>query len=260
MARDMIIVASFGTTVDSSRDKAIKVIEDTIAEAFPEMAVRRIFTSNHIRRILDSRGIHVDSLTEGLAKAAQEGYDRVYIQPTLMIPGIEYDLMKEDIAAAIQRPGEVILGEPLIVSETDIDALTAILADRYQLTNLAADEGVVFMGHGTGHANDCLYEEIWQKLNALAPGHVGLATVEGHIRAEEVMAFFHEHGVRRVTAAPLMLVAGNHARKDLAGDEPDAWKGKFQADGFEITFNLQGLGELQGVRTRFVQKLQRIFV
>lgn len=234
-------VVSFGTTHADAADACIRPVERAIAAAFPDWTVCRAYTSRIICRRLKAQGIAVENEAEALARLRAEGNDRLAAVSTNIIPGGEYDRL---IAAA----GSIPVSEPLLYSDDDLRWMAALL-DGFASEQ---DGALLAMGHGTEHRADALYS----RLRAMLSPRVKLACVEGALSLDGIVEALDALPHRSLTLMPLMLVAGEHAAKDLAGDG-DSWKNRLAARGFDIRLRLAGLGALPEVQARFVEKARR---
>ena len=237
--KQAIVVVSFGTTHADAEETCIRPVEAAIQAAFPGWEVRRAWTARMIRAKLKSQGVEVDGVTEAIDRLRGEGFERIALASAHIIRGHEYDMLTE---AADGLP----VSAPLLDGPDDIAWMAGLLG------GIADEEGraLVVMGHGTDHAANATYAELRQRL----PGNVFLACVEGEYGLDGIMDQLEAVPGRRVTLMPLMLVAGDHAKNDLAGDEDDSWKRRLEARGFDVRVRLQGLGALPEVQQRFVKK------
>ena len=240
--KQAILTVSFGTSIPEAERSCIRPVEEAVRRAFPEWEVRRAFTSRIIMRKMKARGEAVDSETEALERLRADGFDRIVVAPTHIIPGEEYERV---CAAAAGRR----ISEPLLANGDDLDWMAGVLAGA------AREEGrpLLMMGHGTEHAADETYARLRERL----PEHVFLACVEGAHSLEKALPALERLPGRKLTLAPLMLVAGDHARNDMAGDGEDSWRSVLTARGFDVRTRLQGLGALECVQRRFVEKIRR---
>jgi len=234
-----IIVVSFGTTHSDAEAGCIRPVERAIAAAFPDREVRRAWTSRIIARRLAERGEVVENEAEALARLRREGCEDIAFAPTHIIRGQEYERVA---AVADGLP----VSAPLLDTEADLEWMAALL------DGIAAQEGrtLLVMGHGTDHAADRTYA----RLRTMLSDRVKLACVEGRLALEGILDALEAVPGKRLTLMPLMLVAGDHARNDLAGDAPDSWKNILLARGFDVRTRLTGLGALEAVQQRFVEK------
>ncbi len=249
--KQAILVVSFGTSYLDTLERTIAATEAAIAAAFPTWTVRRAFTSGMIMRKLRTRdGIEIDSVPQALERLLAEGFTRVVVQPTHMMHGEEYEKLCAQVAPYRNRLC-LSVGMPLLHSLEDYRQLTQALLDW--LPTPEPQQALVLMGHGTEHFANSAYAQLDYMLSEGGRA-VYVATVEGYPTLEQVLGRLQEQ-ITHVTLAPLMLVAGDHARNDMAGDE-DSWKAELEAEGYQVTCLLQGLGECAAVREIFVAHCQ----
>ena len=234
-----IIAVSFGTTHADAEESCIRPVERALAAAFPDREIRRAWTSRIIARRLAERGESVENETEALARLRAEGCEAIAFVPTHMIRGREYERVT---AVAEGLP----VSAPLLDTEADLEWMAGLL------DGIAAGEGrtLLVMGHGTDHVADATYA----RLRTLLTDRVKLACVEGRHALDGILDALEAVPGKAVTLMPLMLVAGDHARNDLAGDGPESWKNRLLARGFDVRARLTGLGALASVQRRFVEK------
>ena len=245
-----ILAVSFGTTHLDTLDKTIRAVENDLAAAFPEAALYRAFTSRIVRSRLKSKyDIHVDSVEEALERMKRDGVQRVTVLPTLLIPGEEYDLLRSDV---LLHAGEleISMGLPLLWDDGDLDAMIAVLERSYPVDG---DTVLLAMGHGSAHASNCLYQRLAEKMSARG-GSIALCTVEGKPDFDDAAAQLKTLGKRRVHLVPMLLVAGDHSKNDMAGEEPDSLRRILERAGFEVSWTLRGLGEIPEVREMYVRR------
>lgn len=259
MLRDKaILVVSFGTSFNESRKRTIEAVERAVAERFEGFEVRRAFTSGTIIRLLRNRdGVEVDDLREALKRLAEDGCRVLVVQPTFVMSGFEYDDMMgvvREYEGLFERVG---YGKPLLSSAQDYDRMAGILAEE---ANVYAGEGtgVVFMGHGTEHEANCGYGRLSRRLETLGFENCIVGTMGAKPSLEDVMAKLEGRRARRVVLLPLMIVAGSHAARDMAGDQEGSWKYELEAKGYNVTCVIKGLGEYEKVRDMFVSHVQDV--
>ena len=191
--------------------------------------------------------MHVDSTQEALARIAADGYDRVIVQPTLLIPGVEYDKLCAAVETSVGGL-QAVIGKPLLCCEQDMDTLIEALRLAYPV-----DDGTVLlmMGHGTGHSADDIYVRMAEKMRSLP---MRLCTVEGTLIFADVAEELSGFPYKKVRLAPMLFVAGEHARNDMAGDAPDSLRSLLKARGYQVECILRGLGELSDVQRMYVEK------
>ncbi len=242
------LIVSFGTTHLDTLEKTIVATEDALKAAFPDAGHYRAFTSGIVRNRLKSKyDISVDSVEEALERMKADGIQQAVIQPTLLIPGEEYDKQR---AKVLLNCGdmEVAMGLPLLWDDTDLQAMTDILAQAYHVEE---DTVLVAMGHGTEHLSNCLYVRLAERM---AEKGMVLCTVEGKPSFEDAVEALKSQPKRKAHLVPLLLVAGDHSKNDMAGDEPDSLRGTLEQVGFQVDWTLQGLGELPVVQEMYVRR------
>lgn len=247
------MVVSFGTSHMDTMDKTIGAIERQIQSAFPGYAVYRAFTSQMIiRKLKKTKGLIIGTVGETMEQMRRDGVESVFVQPTHIIHGIEYDNMVAAVHAKEILFAKVRVGKPLLSSVEDYKM--SIHAVMEQMT-LGEDEALVLMGHGTQHHANAAYPTLEYTFHILGYHHVLVGTVEGFPDLQNVMDKLEIAGVSKVTLMPFMVVAGDHAKNDMAGEE-DSWKRKLEDAGYEVEPVVKGLGELEGIRKLFVKHLE----
>ena len=269
-----LLVVSFGTSFNDSRVADIKGIEDALAEANPDWSVRRAFTAQIIINHVQARdGEAIDNMDQALERAVANGVKNLVVQPTHLMHGAEYDELMEAVDAYKDKFESVKVAEPLL-GEVGADA-SVVNADKkavaeavtaeavktagYDTLDAAKEDGVafVFMGHGTSHTAKVSYSQMQSQMQDLGYDNVFIGTVEGEpeeTACENVIAAVSEAGYTKVILRPLMVVAGDHANNDMAGDDDDSWKSMFEASGkFEsIDCQIAGLGEIPAIQELYV--------
>lgn len=259
-----ILVVSFGSTYEETVKKSIESTENKIRTAFPGYDVFRAFTSRMVIRRLSERGIQVDTEKQAIERLQAEGYQEVYVQPLHIVAGEEYDKVKKivvEYAHAKDKAFErIVIGRPLLFymgqEEKPDDYLIVIDAVKNQLAKLEKDQAIVFMGHGGVHPANAAYAVLQMKLEQAGLEHAYVYTVEGFPSLDNVLEKLQKQQVRKVALLPFMLVAGDHAQNDMAGDEPDSAKSQLLAAGFEVEAYLYGLGENAAIQDIYVQHLR----
>jgi len=275
-----ILVVSFGTSFNESRAEDIGGIEKAIAEAYPDWSVRRSFTAQIIINHVQARDNEkIDNVQQALDRAVANGVKNLVIQPTHLMHGAEYDEMKEIVDSYAEQFDSVKISEPLLgtvgatAEETNSDketvakALTdeAVTAAGYDSLDAAKEDGVafVFMGHGTSHTAKVTYSQMQSQVNSLGYENVWIGTVEGEpeeTSCENVIEAVSAAGYKKVVLRPLMVVAGDHANNDMAGDDEDSWKSMFTASGAfdSIETQISGLGRIAAIEQLYVAHLAEV--
>ena len=273
-----LLVVSFGTSFNDSRAEDIKGIEDKLQEAYPDWSVRRAFTAQIIINHVQARdGEKIDNVDQALQRAVDNGVKNLVVQPTHLMHGAEYDELTAAVEGYKDKFESVKIAEPLL-GEVGADA-TVINADKAAVAEAITAEAVkdagfdsldavkedgtafVFMGHGTSHTAKVSYSQMQTQMEQLGYDNVFIGTVEGEpedTSCEAVIEKLKEAGYKKVILRPLMVVAGDHANNDMAGDDDDSWKSQFEASGAfdSIDTQIAGLGEIQAIQQLYVAHTQ----
>lgn len=251
-----LLVVSFGTSYNDSRRLTIGAIENAMEEAFPDYSVRRGFTSQIIIDHVNKRdGEKIDNVTEALDRAVANGVKNLVVQPTHLMNGLEYTDLKNELAGYSDSFEKIALGEPLLTSDDDFQkVMNAIVAATIEYDD--GETAICFMGHGTEADSNQVYTKMQETLTAAGHKNYFVGTVEATPSLDDVIAAVKESGYKKVVLRPLMIVAGDHANNDMAGDEDGSWKTEFEKAGFEVTTVVEGLGGLTDIQNLFVAHAQ----
>ena len=269
-----LLVVSFGTSFNGSRAADIGGIEKALQTAYPDWSVRRAFTAqiiiNHVQARDDEK---IDNMDQALQRAVDNGVKNLVVQPTHLMHGAEYDELTEAVESYKDKFESVTIAEPLLGEVGDSDeavnddnkaeavAITreAVKTAGYDDLDAAEADGTafVFMGHGTSHTAKISYSQMQSQMNDLGYDNVFIGTVEGEpedTACEAVIEKIKEAGYKKVVLRPLMVVAGDHANNDMAGDDEDSWKSQFEASGAfdKIDTQIAGLGEIAAIQDLYV--------
>lgn len=251
-----LLVVSFGTSYNDNRRETIGAIEQAMQKAFPDYSVRRGFTSQIIIDHVNKRdGEKIDNVTEALDRAVDNGVKTLVVQPTHLMNGLEYTDLKDELATYSDSFEKVVLGQPLLTSDDDFQKVMNAIVD----VTKEYDDGetaICFMGHGTEADSNSVYTKMQETLKAAGHDNYFVGTVEATPSLDDVIAAVKEGGYKKVVLRPLMIVAGDHANNDMAGDDPDSWKSTFEAAGYEVVPVVRGLGELEAIQKIYVQHAQ----
>lgn len=251
-----LLVVSFGTSYEETRAKTIGAIEREAANAYPDREVRRAFTSSMILRVLKKRdGIHIDNVKEALGRLIADGFTDVLVQPTHIINGEEYEKMMDQIRPFQSCFGKLLVGVPLLTSSEDYSAV--IQAVMEEVPAIGTNDALVLMGHGTEHHVDAAYAALDYRFKDMGYSRVIVGTVEGYPAFEQVVKQLEMLDPRPETVVlmPFMIVAGDHAVNDMAGEEEDSWKSCLKDRGYSVKCILKGLGEMEAVRAIFLRHM-----
>ena len=269
-----LLVVSFGTSFNDSRAEDIGGIEKALQKAYPDWSVRRAFTAQIIINHVQARdGEKIDNMDQALQRAVDNGVKNLIVQPTHLMHGAEYDELSEAVASYSDKFESVTIAEPLLGEVGSADdsvnsdkeavakAVTAeaVKTAGYESLDAAKEDGTafVFMGHGTSHTAKISYSQMQNQMNALGYDNVFIGTVEGEpedTACEAVIEKIQEAGYKKVVLRPLMVVAGDHANNDMAGDDDDSWKSQFEASGVfdSIETQIAGLGQIPVIQDLYV--------
>ena len=269
-----LLVVSFGTSFNDSRAEDVKGIEDALAEAYPDWSVRRAFTAQIIINHVEARDDEViDNMQQALDRAVENGVKNLVVQPTHLMHGAEYDEMTEAINGYKDKFESVAIAEPMLgevgddatVINDDKKAVAQAITDEackeagFDSMDAAAEAGTafVFMGHGTSQTANITYDQMQTQMENLGFKNAFIGTVEGKpedTACDKVIEKVKEAGYKNVVLRPLMVVAGDHANNDMAGDDEDSWKSQFVASGnFEnVDTQIAGLGRIEAVEQLYV--------
>jgi len=269
-----ILVVSFGTSFNDSRAKDIYSIEQAIQAAFPDWSVRRAFTAQIIINHVQARDEEfIDNMDQALERAVNNGVKQLVVQPTHLMHGAEYDELCEALEKYEDKIETIVVAEPLLgpvgsdatvinedkqtVAKAVVEATVA--SSSYEsLDKMAEDKvAVVLMGHGTSHNAKVTYVQMQTQMETLGYNNVYIGTVEGEPEStscESIIETLKEAGYTKVILRPLMVVAGDHANNDMAGDDEDSWKSMITDAGLEvIECQIEGLGRIEAVQTLYIQ-------
>lgn len=254
----VILVVSFGTSFNESRVKTIGGIESAIAKAFPNYEVRRAFTSQIIIDKLAERDSEdIDNVTEALDRAVADGVKNLVVQPTHLMNGFEYTDLQEELEKYSGQFASIKLGQPLLTSDSDYEAvIKAITEDTKSYDD--GETAIAFMGHGTEADSNAVYAKLQEKITAAGYKNYVIGTVEATPSIDDVLTFAKNGSYKRVVLHPLMVVAGDHANNDMAGDEDDSWKSILTKEGFEVVPVLEGLGQNEAIQQIYVDHVKAI--
>ena len=256
IGEDELLVVSFGTSYNDNRRLTVGAIEDAMEKAFPDYSVRRGFTSQIIIDHVKSRdNVAIDNVGQALERAEKNGVRNLVIQPTHLMDGLEYTDLVNEVAEYSDAFEKVAIGKPLLTTDDDFKAVMKAITEA----TVGYDDGetaICFMGHGTEADSNHVYAKMQDMLADAGYKNYYVGTVEAEPSLEDVLAKVKEGSYKKVVLEPLMIVAGDHANNDMAGDEEDSWKTAFEGAGYEVTCLVRGLGEMEAIQQLFVEHAQ----
>ena len=250
-----ILVVSFGTSYEHTRKITIEAIEKAVGETFPDYRIYRAWTSKMIISRLKKRdGVTIPGVTEAMEQMASDGITHVVVQPTHVINGTENDLMKEQVLAFSDRFRKISFGAPLLSSEQDREEVIRVIAGAFP--DLSPDTVLVLMGHGTEHPVNTVYSTLGAAFREMGYPRILLGTVEASPGLGQVLDMVKALEPKKVILTPFMIVAGDHASNDMAGEGEDSWASRLKKEGYEVVPLLKGLGEYPGIRRIFLRHVK----
>ena len=241
-----ILVTSFGTSHKDTRKKSIEALENMVKEKYGAERVERAFTSNIVRKIIKkNEGIYVYNQEEGIKALQNRGYSEIITMSTHILSGLEYSKLND-------KYGKIT--KPLLFSDEDYNKIV----NDHKFNDLEGNDALIFMGHGTESEADKSYEILQEKYKEKRRENIFIATVEGKITLEDIIKKIKNKNYKKVLLKPFMIVAGDHAKNDMASDEKDSWKTILENNNFEVEVKLIGMGEYDFIQNMFMDKLAQI--
>ncbi len=241
-----ILVTSFGTSHIDTRKKTIEAIENMVKEKYGAENVERAFTSGIIRKIIKKKeGVHVYDQKAGLEAMKRKGYDEIITMSTHILDGIEYSKLSD-------RYGKIT--KPLLYRQKDYDRIV----ENKEFNDLSGNDALIFMGHGSESSADRSYDILQEKYKNSGKDNILIATVEGKVTIEDIIEKLKERGYRKILLKPFMIVAGDHAKNDMASNEDGSWKSLLERSGYEVQVQLTGMGEYRFIQDMFMEKLEEV--
>ena len=240
-----VLMVHFGTTFDDTRKNTIAAVNDEAKKEFPDMEIREAYTSRIIMRRLKERGIVKDNPAEALDKLAKEGYTHIIVQPTNVINGVESKTLEQQLEMYKDKFKEIRTGSALLSAPEDYKAVAEII--NKEVGELADDEAVVLVGHGTHDSGNAAYPAMDYTAKSMGyKFYVG--TIEGFPEFDDVVRGLKKDNIKKVILMPFMFVAGDHANNDIAVD----WKEALEKEGFIVEVKLTSLGMMEDIRKMFI--------
>ncbi len=248
IGEDELLVVSFGTSFNDNRRLTIGAVEEAMEKAFPDWSVRRGFTAQIIiDRVQRRDGEVIDNVDQALDRAVENGVKRLVIQPTHLMDGLEYNDVVDEAAQYADAFEVMAIGAPLLTSDEDFQIVAKTMAEA----TAQYDDGktaICFMGHGTEAASNVIYARMQQVMTDAGYANYFIGTVEAAPTLDDVLAMVQAGSYERVVLQPMMIVSGDHANNDMAGDDEDSWKTVFENAGYEVVCVLKGLGEYEAIQ------------
>jgi cobalamin biosynthesis Co2+ chelatase CbiK len=248
-----ILVVSFGTSYQGTRERTIGAIEKRIQGEFPESKVYRAFTSEYIKKKLEKQGTHIPDIKEALSQIIGEGRtNQLIVQPTYIINGTEYKKVQQEIMPYLEQFREVRFGSPLLSRTIDYKKLADILKEAYPVEQ---GEALVLMGHGSSYQSNFVYSNFERVLREKGYRNIYIGTMKGKPSFDDVRKQLKQSKIKHVCLASMMIVAGKHVNRDMIEGE-NSWKAQLEQDKYQVRFYKKALGELQGVQNMFLEHIR----
>lgn len=251
-----LLVVSFGTSFNDNRRLTIGAIEEAMEQAFPDWSVRRGFTAqiviDHIQR---RDGEVIDNVGQALDRAVDNGVKTLIVQPTHLMNGFEYNDVVEEVAQYADTFEKIVMGAPLLTSDEDFQIVAQAMVDA----TAQYDDGktaICFMGHGTEAESNAIYAKMQTVLTDGGYANYFVGTVEAEPSLDTVLELVKAGSYEKVVLQPMMIVAGDHANNDMAGDDEDTWKTAFEGAGYQVECVLKGLGEYEAIQQLLVDHVK----
>ncbi len=254
----MILAVGFGADNMESYERTIGAVEKDVARAFPAWKVRLAFSNRTVLERLKAHcKVEADCLEEALRKAAAEGITELAVQPVYLVKGTEYEKLAAVLGQYRDRFAKVALGEPLLSGTEDFEAVARAVTGKMSVFD-KGETAICFMGHGTQGEANCAYSMLQEKLRRAGYGNYYIGVMEGEPGLGRILDVMGKKGIyRKAVLAPLMLSAGKHARREMAGGQEGSWRLALHNAGYEVECVLEGLGEIPAVREIYVKHVRK---
>ena len=252
---ETLLIVSFGSASQEARTLDIGGVEEALRRRCPDLPAVRVYTSPTIRRILAGRGEQIPSLEEALEEQAAAGAEHLYLLPTHLLPGYEYDAIRETAERFRPNVPDLRLAPPLLGDTDTARALAKVLMDRWPRL---LGQAVILVGHGTAHPGNLIYPALQGVFALHNRGDLLVGTVEGWPGLEDLLPVLKRQGAERAVLVPLLLTAGTHVGEDIAGSGPESWKSRLEEAGLVVYPVLEGLGRLPQVQALYVRRLEEM--
>lgn len=249
-----LVCVSFGTGAESGRAD-LQAVEAALQAAAPDRLFTRVCASPAVRAILRARGVASVGLSEALEALAARSVEDVAVQPAYLLYGGEYDKIRAETARWQGCFACLRLGEPLLAGAEDLQRVAQALAEAWPPV---PGEALILMGHGTPHFAGMAYAALQSAFALQGRRDVFVVVPRGWPTLENVLPALRAGGYGAAHLVPLLLTAGAHACRDMAGEAPGSLKRQLRAAGLSVRCTLQGLGSLTAVQRLYCEKLARL--
>lgn len=270
-----VVMATFGTSHGSALHSILNIRDEIKNVMDSEVPVKMAFTSNIVRRIWQKKAknpeylkehpnipeeiLHVKGPLATIADLQDQGYSYILVQPTLIVSGEEFTDLSSYVNAlnSIKTMKEknmpfrkIILGRPALgingpkrEYQHDMERVARSLTEDIEKAK-KDERALVYMAHGNEFYSTGAFVEFEYIMRKHYPGvKIYITTVEGFPGFDYLLERLSSDGIKQVLLKPFMIVAGDHAKNDMAGSEPDSLKNRISAQGIDVSIDMRGLGE-----------------
>jgi sirohydrochlorin cobaltochelatase len=253
-ANKALLVVSFGTSYNDTRAVTIEATEKVLADAHPDYEFVRAFTAQIIIDKLQERdGLEIFNVEQAMDYLVENDFGTLVVQPLHVMNGAEYDDLMAVIGEYEDNFADIKIGKPLLSSTPDFENIVGVVAG--EMPELQEGEALLFMGHGTHHDSNAVYSALDYMFKYKGYEDVYVGTVEGFPTLDSIIEQIEDKNYTKLYLMPFMIVAGDHANNDMAGDEEDAWKMILKAEGYDVEPVLMGLGQMEGIQKMYLDHL-----
>ncbi|MFP4393359.1 MAG: sirohydrochlorin cobaltochelatase [Desulfohalobiaceae bacterium] len=283
-----IVIAGFGTSHAQALSGLLHIVHRTI-EAYPEILVRLAFTSNIIRQIWGKRAedskfwqanpgldkeflLSIKTPLATLADLQNDGHRSIVVQPTHIFNGEEYQelcslLQSLDSIRTIKEKwkpfSRLALGRPLLGRNgphppytQDVQEVARLLEPDVRQAR-EQDSALIYMGHGNRYFSTGSYWDLMRIMQDMYPQtEILVCCASGSPDLNFILQQLQQKNISKALLKPLMIVAGDHAKNDMAGQEPDSLKSRLEASGIRCQAIFKGLGEEQAIADKLVRHIK----
>lgn len=259
MSKKGILVVSFGTTHVDTRKRTIEAIENAIKNEFTDYKIYRAYTSNIVmRKIEKQEKIYILDVDEAILQMLEDGIEEIIIQPTHVIKGIEFEKIVKTAIKYKDKFKKFKMSNPLLSRNSDYEKAANVIINEVNKVEVVdkVRHAFIFMGHGSEHKANESYTILQNVIKGQDFNNIYIATVEGEPSIEDIINWMEKCSYNSVTLIPFMIVAGDHAKNDMIGDDEDSWKSLLEKEGYEVNYILKGLGEIEDIQNMFIQHVK----
>ncbi|SHI75839.1 sirohydrochlorin cobaltochelatase [Parasporobacterium paucivorans] len=259
MSKNAILIVSFGTSFNETREKNIDSIEKEIMDLYPGYSIYSAWTSKMIiKKVMQRDGRIINTVSEAMEQIVRDGIEELTVQPTHIINGLENDFMIADVMEHSKSLRKISIGAPLLNNIEDARVIIEVLTEEYSMSDKR--KALVLMGHGSSHHSNFAYAALDYSFKESGHENVFVGTIEAYPGIDVILRSVNAYNPSEIILIPFMLVAGDHAANDMAGDEEDSWKYIFESAGYPVKCFIKGLGEYTKIRDLYFKHLEAALI